>query len=376
MIELEQALSRMGRWHADQLAQERPPVAGGLLMGAPLWGEQYIVRFVRFGLPSLLEPANREALQGARLVLYTDAASLPLLKALAGDVRPRGLDLEPRLIPAAIAADAVTDRRLLYALLGTVHCILRHEAGGLGADYHVFQPDHLYGRAYFPRLRALGRQHPAIAQSGLSVSFTGAAADLEALRAPDGTLAIEPRALGALGLRHLHPQMHWMTMNAEDRSLAADRLPQSTWLAWRGRDAMWIFTPHRHPVFLSAALCRAAPVTAPHTIDTRLPDLARRFYTPRPADGLVFVELSASEKQHDPRAVPFSVYANTFWRVALFNRAFLRQFLTPTRVAVERDPAGASAWRIRWEAGRLGLRLAVAQSRITRAFVAQVTGRA
>jgi hypothetical protein len=56
----------------------------GILWAIPIWGQKYVERWLRYGLPSMLAPGNLPALRDrfpVDVVLFTDEQSAPALKA-------------------------------------------------------------------------------------------------------------------------------------------------------------------------------------------------------------------------------------------------------------------------------------------------------
>jgi hypothetical protein len=203
----EAALSAIRAWHADELNAPHPHGAA-MLMGCPIWGEPYVRRFLDFGLPSIL--ASRADLHNCELVLYVDQ---PAYEALVGPVATSGLSGCFRFIPAAIMDIMARGGVAKYWLLAAVHHALVKIAGRIGAAFHMTVGDVVYSDGYFGRLRALGKRHKAIAQTGLTIAYAGAEPLLNQFRRPDGTMAVPARALGQISWEHLVGQWRSWAMD-------------------------------------------------------------------------------------------------------------------------------------------------------------------
>ena len=82
-------------WFNDEITEiySREPVEAndGLMMGCPVWGEQYIDRLAAYTIPTLMSPDNLAALKGrGRLVLYIDEREFPYVHRLTAWVRSTG----------------------------------------------------------------------------------------------------------------------------------------------------------------------------------------------------------------------------------------------------------------------------------------------
>ena len=65
----------------------------GILMGFPVWGKDFIDRFFAYTVPTLMAPANLEALKGrCRLVIYHEREAKPYIHRLTGWVRRGGIE--------------------------------------------------------------------------------------------------------------------------------------------------------------------------------------------------------------------------------------------------------------------------------------------
>lgn len=305
-------------WFASEMAWlhgHAPWPQRWLLMGFPLWGDAYIDRFLRFCLPSLLAPANREALSGnCWFVIYYAAPDFPRILDVSRRLDAAGLTPILRQIPDEIMAKATGVNA--NWVLGTVHKLLIQMAARCGAGFHMAQPDQLYGRAYFRNLKRVGVQHTGIAQAGISASET-----IEREWAPvgkTGALILDGDTLDDLGFRHLHPQMRMHIMNNRDLD---ERLPRSTWLIWIAEDCLVLQRPHMHCAWMSSDLCRRAPLMIPNTLDAEMPWFMPKPYFAKAGDGLGMLEISGPEKQHAMAYLDRREFCLNYWMTVRFQDA-------------------------------------------------------
>lgn len=321
-------------WFATEVAAlyaapavERP----GMVMGCPVWGERYVERLTRYCLPSMMAPANLAALRslGARLVLFTDDP-FTLWRRMAA-VERAGIALEIRRIPAEVIAESKSVGK--YHVLGAAHGICLQMAARAGQAFHMLVPDQLYGDRYFEGLARLARDHEAIAHTEISVDIDRAAADIEAHRRPDGSLAIADVELGDLGLRHIHQQTAAAFADLPDFAYI-------NWMVWRGEDALHVIGPHLNAAWLSPALVRAAPVLVPSAVDSELPMLMPNgWHMPGRDDGLMCVELSDANKA-PPVRCGFEDFLHCWWRQMNFQDGYLEFASRRTLVPVSRQVDG------------------------------------
>lgn len=314
---------------------------GGLLMGCPLWGDRFIRRFEVYCASSMLAPENARALQGARMVLFTDDDSVGRLVSIKRRIEGAGIQVLLRQIPPDLAARMGRTNQGKYLVLGAVHNIMVQMAARWGMGFHMLVPDHLYGERYFPSLKRLATKHHAIVQCSISANLVTAARGLERFRKPDGHLAAPGRKLCALAWRHLHPQMRVMVVTKKhdiDR-----RLPASTWLAWQGPKTLVVQSPHQHLAYLSPQFCRFAPSRVPHTMDAELPSfLPFGFYTAKPADDLAYIEVSGPDKAANRVIFSGEQWAHNLWTVLKFRDNYLPFLAASCEVPIGAHP-GAMA---------------------------------
>lgn len=325
---------------------ESPAELGGLLLGAPLWGEEYISRFERWCMSSLVATENAAALKGSRVVLFTDDDSAPHLVSCKRRLEGAGIHVLIRRIPPKIMA-GIGKGNARFWLLGTVNNITVQMAARWGMGFHMLQPDHIYCADYFPKLLALGKRHHAMVQAALSVDLPAAAGDLGTLVCRHGAIEATAKELSEVAWDHLHP------CTASRIIASTDILPASTWVAWRGEDRLVVMSPHHHPVWLSPHLCRFAPSRVPHTMDAELPRfMPFGFYAPVVSDGLVYIEASDGAKPGELRRMPVTDWSKNLWEVTKFRDYYLPIVATPVEIPI---PHGTGLPKQEIERQRLGL---------------------
>ncbi len=274
-----------------QVHSQMPQKNGGLLMGCPVWGDDYIRRMALYSLPTLGSDRNITALSGrCWMVFYCQTGDRPAIWRFTRWLRQMGVYTILREIPDELIALANTTPEDRYGLLSAAQNVLAHMAGHAGMALHMYMPDHLYAEGYFERLLALGAEHEAIVQQGLSVNAATAPPAIERWRQDSGCLAIPDRELGRIVLDHLHPRSGMLCMN---EARIPDLMPDSRQTWWRGRDAIHIADSCQNLIWLSPELCLDAPIAFTSTLDMLAPEYVRgSFYVPAVDDGLTFCELS------------------------------------------------------------------------------------
>lgn len=304
-------------WFAAEIAElyNTPPVpAQGTLFGMPVWGRRYVERLNRYCLASLMSPQNLAALRdmGARFLFYTDDV-LALWRQTAF-LEHVGLPVQIRKIPTEVleAAESIAK----YLVLGVVQNVCVQQAARSGQGFYMLLPDILYSGGYFEALRRLSGEHEAIVQNAPGMDIDAAAADIEALRQPGGTLAIGDVELGDLFWKHMHPA--WRTVLASEKGFR-----HFNFVTWRARDGLHMASPYMAPVWISPRLCRAATVTAPAPVDAEAPAfVGDKWYMPGPNEGMTFIELSDASKPL-PVATDLEGFLDTWWRQMHFENAYL-----------------------------------------------------
>ena len=279
----------------DLFAQAPASKPGGILMGAPLWGREYIDRFLRYSLPSLAAPDNLEALAGrCRIVLYTPVEARPMLFQATGTLRASGIEMVFRTIPQWVMDLAQSGYGLRFCMIGAVQNIVAHMAARDGMGFHMLMVDHVYSRSYFKNLVRLAKDHQAIAQAGMSVDISQAAPALEMYRDENGPLVIPDRALGDIAAKTMHAESRALYMNAAP----AGKIAAGPRLIWRSTEGLHIYSPFQNPAWLAPHLMADPPVSFTSTMDCLMPDYVpdNVFHVPTPEDGMSFVDASAPGK--------------------------------------------------------------------------------
>ncbi len=339
--------SEMTELYSQQPAAPPNFMGQTLLMGCPLWGKDYIFRFIAYCMASLMAPANIAALKGrTRLVLYIPAAARPMLFRLTRPLVRAGVDIIFRDIPDWVMGLA-DDFNFQFAILGCVHNVVAHMAGRAGMAFHMLMPDHVYGHGYFPNLFSLAIKHDAIVQCGVSTNIDEAKDLLEAGRQPDASLALSEVQLGDIAVKCMHQESKMHRMN---ESKIPDSMPKSHRLTWTGRDFLQIHSCHENPAWLAPQLVRDAPIAFTSTIDCLLPEyipsqivegqLITKFYTPTIDDGLAFIEISPPTKLVLASRVDAAEFASWCWNQVSFTEDYWPYFKQPTVMRTSVNPDG------------------------------------
>lgn len=324
-------------WFATELAKSmtlRVEDTGGLLLGIPVWGPTYISRLERFVIPSLLAPANAQALRKmkARLVLFTDPDGLVPLWRVTAPLEAAGIPAQIFPMPREILDGG---RLHKFEVLGAVQNIHLQWARRAGEAYSMICCDHAYSERYFEVLEEKRKSHPAIAHGAVSIDLEASAAELDACRHDDGSLRVSAEKLGDIGFRCLHQQMH-ACLRLPDAPL---RMSQT--LIWPGRDALHFAGPIFNPVYMSPRLVRESPVLYPTTFDAELPLLMPKgFHIPGPSDGMVLVEVSDRDKGMAQKAPSLEHWVGFAWAQMNYDEAFLPIYRRRTVIPHAGDPEG------------------------------------
>lgn len=367
-----------GRFGNDMVELWNPFNMGardGLLMGCPLWGADFIASFEKYCLPSILSAANIAALKGrCRLVLFTNADSFIRLVSIAKKIQQQGIEVGISIIQPEFFAELAAHRLNKYWVLGTLQNTLIQMAGKWGMSIHMLFPDVIYNREFFPNLERLGIEHGAVVLAGpVAMECAELCEEIEACR-HDGTLDIEARDLGNMGLCYLHPMQRVKVLNSRD--LEKDMPAGTIWLAWAARTKFCIYTAHTNMAWLSAELCAAAPSRIPATIDAELPVFMPRFYTPKADDGLAYLEINdpGSERAYSTERLPFARFAQGFWTNIKFDDRYMPFFNECCEVPVHDVPGGLDEEEIQRQHAYVVKRLYAEQAKAALAQIRELGG--
>jgi hypothetical protein len=284
-----------------QIHASLPKQEGGLLMGCPVWGADYVDRMIRYSLPTLGSDKNLEALSGkAVIVFYGIKADRPIIWKATRWLRQMNIHTVWRDIPLELMQVLSQTAEDKYAILSTVQNLLAIEAGHNGMALHMYMLDHAYQDGYFWNLARLGGKHAAIVQQGCSVNVESAAEDIEAWRqAGSGALSIPTQAMGAIILKHMHSRTSRTIMNGLD---FPNQMPRSHQATWIGKDAIHMASAPQNIAWLCPQLCMDAPVAFTSTLDMLPPEYIPpgAAYMAGPDDGLSFCELSDPKRAATP----------------------------------------------------------------------------
>jgi hypothetical protein len=346
-------------WLYGQAASRRP---GDVLMGIPLWGKEFVDRFFIWCLPSLGSPENLKALRGrCRLVIYRPPAARPWMFRLSNWLRRNEIELVFRDIPDWVMSemvaspDATPDEKeekyeLQFCMIGCVQNLIAHMAGRDAMGLHMLMPDHVYAQNYFPNMWRLAKQHDAVVQAGLSVDLDAACKTLDTFRDESpraGWLSVPDRAIGDIAADHLHAESLSLFMNHGSLKAGEERIPRGPRLIWQSEQALHIYSCFHNAVWLAPHLMANAPIAFTSTMDCLMPEFIPpsettgepRIYTPKPSDGLAFMEVSMPGKRIPGRFVDAARYCEWMWNRVSFTRDYWPYFKRP--MVLETSPRHA-----------------------------------
>lgn len=306
---------RLEAWYHDRLLRlydDAPVRSAGfsIVLGCPIWGEEFVREFVNWCVPSIFEPESFKALAGCcRLVVFAGSADrLTLIRALRG--LDATIDVQIIEIPDEIIEETRVSPQFKLFLLATVHKLVLQIARRCGAGSSMLMPDHFHCAGYYARIRDLSPKHNAIAQCGISAAREEAQAILEPHRSADGSFSVSPRALGDIAWRCLHPHHRANVMSPDS---VPDNMPRTQLMLWRTKDRLVAHSCRPNPAWLSPQLVAALPADfeRPATLDCELPFLAPRgAHFTTADDGMSAVEFTPSDaKEVEPGRVSFKEFA-------------------------------------------------------------------
>lgn len=348
----------------------------GLLMGCKLWGADFIANFEKYCLPSILAPANIAALRGrSRLVLFTNVDGFIPLVNLAKKIQRHGIEVGISVIQTELFEEIAKHRLNKYWVSGTLENTTIQMGGKWGMSVHMLFPDVIYNREFFPNLFRLGEQHGAVVLAGpVALSCDELRNEIEAFRQADGSLDIEPRDVGNMGLCYLHPMQRIKVLNG--RNLETDMPAGTIWVAWAARTKFCIYTAHTNMAWLSADLCAKAPSRIPATIDAELPIFMPRFYTPKADDGLAYLEINEPSMQrvYSTERVTLTRFGQGFWTNLKFDDRYMPFFNECCEVPVHDVPGGLDEEEIQRQHSYIVRRLHAEQAKAALAQIRELGG--
>ena len=302
-------------WH-DEERRARPIP---LMLGCTVWGDLHVGRFLKFCVPSLL--ANLESI--SRVVVHTEVEHVKTIgTALRRFKNAVVLIIPPEIIEITYPGDK-------FALVSAATATQMGMAQRMGAAFHMLVPDHVYAKGFFRNLLQLaGEGHEVILRGGISADVDAVEEELLA-----AGCALEPKALNALAMSHLHPQFLPLIKNGRDD------FPYSTLYLYVSAHKACVVAPNLAPVYLSpSVLARIVNFNPLVAIDGQLPDLVDgAHYVPTAEDGVDYIEVSGPEKEPNTRRWTPEVFRNQFHHLTGNDRRWLSYFATPTWIAFPDD---------------------------------------
>src|SRR5262249_10028925 len=169
----------------------------------PVWGEQYLERFLQYGLPTQLAPGNLPSMPtGSHYRIFTLSHDARMLRksAIFGRLR--------RLIPTSIHLIDDFDLSDSVGAMCECHMQALEEANRRNAVLVILHPDTIWSDGSFERMNRLvcsGKRAVMIACPRIDAD-TALPELRERYLLRDGTaIRGNSRQLVELGLRHLHP---------------------------------------------------------------------------------------------------------------------------------------------------------------------------
>jgi hypothetical protein len=286
-------------------------VKKGLLIGGPVWGEDYADIFERYCLASMRSPANLAALQAnnATLEIYTDEATRPRMERMV-----TGLPTDINLIHFRAAHSK-------YDTLSVVHAQQVADCAATGRPFHMLVGDQTYSENYFPNLFRLADKHGNIMHSGVNCTLRGAGAKLNPMRNADGSLSVSAKELGRITWEHRHNRLSQFLMNDGE-------WPGFHMHIWRARDRAVIFCPHNSPVYLLPETGRNLGDTV-STLDS-MAHLLGDYYAPTLDDDMTLSGIEADDGIGEYPRVGWEDFAGRAWEQAKSIKDLRRYYMQPS----------------------------------------------
>lgn len=347
-------------WYRDQrnAIYGRAPQSGiRLTLGMVVWGKWYVDMFERVCLPSLLAPANAQALRdcGATIEVITSDADKKRIASILNAAGDAGIGASIHLMPKAVLK---ADPRPFLAL-AAAQSLQVQRAVQCGQAFHPVMPDHCYSGRYFPNLSALALKYRNIAHGGMNVAGEMMKAALEKYRAADGSIDISARDLGTIGCRN--------SIMCAMNNNTPEAMPDEHYQFWRARDRAMLFNPYANPVYIRPETGRLLDQkeTCTGTIDCQIqPLFGTDFYIPAMTDDMCFVALTnAATLAPANNRTTIDKFLERMWTEIGGRPERLVYYLNPTEMACEEDATRVDAVQV-MQAQRLLAREAAERKRI------------
>lgn len=331
-VDHDRLLPALHKWYHEEQATvfDNPvdcPENITALFGCPVWGKQFISRFLRLCIPSLLAEGNLPALNtGILLVLHTDKAGVEPLQKGTKKLEKYGVKTEIRIIPEDILAMMPEGYLNKYWLLGTCQTFYLQYARRIGIGFHMLMPDHVYSQNYFHRVAVLSKTHDAILQSSISGDITHAEIDLKKYKKGQ-MLSISAKSLMDITFKYMHRQLAPVLMNSRD---VMTDMPLSHFIIWVGKNSIRCYSPHTSVAWFSAKITAKAVPRLYSALDTQVPYYLEGVtpYIPTLEDDMAFAEFSDDTKHGAHDSVAFSEFCLRFWTATYFNDGHLKLLAT------------------------------------------------
>lgn len=277
----------------------------------------YVERFLRLCVPSLLAPGNISALFDPLIIIHTDAASFDAVDAGVEPLR-KFARVEIYLVPQNIVMMAGEDKSNRYWLLSATDQLHMQQAKYRAHGFHMLMPDLVYAKGFFANLARLAVAGKSIiVQNVLSTRLEKVE---KALAAVDH--CIDPEELNALALDYLHPLFYPNVMNGKKD------FPQGLLLLMVGKSAVHIISPHMSIFYFAHEHLMNADIRLFNTIDSQLPYLVPKDvepYVPSANDGMALIEVSDRHRVlTSDKSCSLLEYCARFWMVGYCELGYAR----------------------------------------------------
>ena len=288
-----------------------------LVMALSVWGDEYIDRMLNYCFPSLLEPANIDALKSRDTVIFIHCRMSEMDKIISHEsvksLSAHGIKIEIVTLSDDLINLIEPHASHKYWHLGLTQSIHLQYAKRRRAAYHLLMPDHVYSEGFFERLMGAGKD--IITHSSIPTVAASAAAELDTYRG-GVSIGVPPARLMAMALKNMHGRMTPYLLTD------ANKYPSGHLIVMEGRERVHIMSPHQTLAWMSKEAIEHVPERIFFTLDSELDKIITKhnIYQPTSDDALVMLELSG-DIRHSKRV--------EFDSVRLFKERFNAQISEP-----------------------------------------------
>ncbi len=208
-------------WSRGAVPAERAQPLADIFAFTPVWGDDFVDTYLNVSLPSLLADGNLPALARRCNLVYSVYSNTAHHETIARSPAWRALQriADCRLVDIdKLDAEMSAYQRMSICYELGVYDNFRH---GDDFAFLFLTPDSFWADGSFETVwRYNERGYRAVMYAGLRADKEPFIADVKARTAGDPARTLAPRALMELGLKHLHPIHHSMSLNSSNGTIS------------------------------------------------------------------------------------------------------------------------------------------------------------